>query len=86
MPGLLLGLVDIFFLPGRVGIERLSWTDRLLVKVGAMMEKDPLKKKALRSDMDGVKRENIAALVNAIRTYTPVVGESTCLMAESGIS
>lgn len=59
----------IYFLRGRVVINKLSWTDRLVVKLGAMMEKDPEKKALMRRGFDGVKRENINPLIKAAMEY-----------------
>ncbi len=61
------GLVDpslIFFLPGRLIQSKLSWKDRLMLKIGAMMVKDPEAKKSMLQDRDNVKEENIHAIVS----------------------
>jgi len=55
--------MEIFFFPGRLVIGQLSWKDRLFLRLGSMLEKDPVKKKAMQQDIDGVKRENIAGLI-----------------------
>jgi len=60
----------IYFLRGRVVINKLSWTDRLVVKLGAMMEKDPEKKALMRRGFDGVKRENVNPLIKAALEYS----------------
>ena len=56
----------IFFLPGRVAIKKLSWVDRIMIKMGAMLEPDPVKKKAMVTDVDNVVKTNLAALIAAI--------------------
>ncbi|HZX58576.1 MAG TPA: flavodoxin domain-containing protein [Mucilaginibacter sp.] len=53
----------VFFLRGRVVINKLSWTDKLIVWFGAMREKDPQKKALMRRGFDAVKRENINPLI-----------------------
>jgi menaquinone-dependent protoporphyrinogen IX oxidase len=71
------GLVDfshIFFLPGRLIQSRLSWKDRFMLKVGAIMVKDPEAKKFMRQDRDNVKEENITAIVSM---SSAVLGEDT---------
>ncbi|WP_193311663.1 flavodoxin domain-containing protein [Agriterribacter humi] len=60
------GLVDpshLFFLPGRLIQSKLSWKDRFMLNVGAMLVKDPEAKKFMRQDSDNVKEENINAIV-----------------------
>ena len=44
----LLDQLDIFFLPGRLVTQKLSWKDRLILRLGIMMEKDPARKKAMK--------------------------------------
>ena len=61
------GVLDpsrIFFLPGRLIQSKLSWKDRFMLKVGAMMVKDPEAKKFMLQDRDNVKEENIREIVN----------------------
>lgn len=63
------GLIDkgsIFFLPGRLNIRQLSWKDRLILRMGARLEKDQHKKAAMTRDIDAVKRENISGILNAV--------------------
>jgi menaquinone-dependent protoporphyrinogen IX oxidase len=60
------GLLDpsrIFFLPGRLIQSKLSWKDRFMLNVGAMLVKDPEAKKFMLQDRDNVKEENINAIV-----------------------
>ena len=68
LPETLVTNATIFFLPGRVVINKLSWMDKLTVRIGAIMEKDPKKKALMRRGFDGVKRENINDLIkNALQ-------------------
>mgnify|MGYP001060196185 CR=1 FL=1 len=65
------GLLDpsrIFFLPGRLIQSKLSWKDRFMLNVGAMLVKDPETKKFMRQDRDNVKVENISAMINKSRS------------------
>ncbi|HRN57907.1 MAG TPA: flavodoxin domain-containing protein [Agriterribacter sp.] len=55
---------NIFFLPGRLIQSKLSWKDRFMLNVGAMLVKDPEAKKFMRQDRDNVKIENMSAVIN----------------------
>lgn len=70
IPKTLMNKADIFFMQGRLTISKLSWLDRLVLRMGARLEKDRDKKKAMLQDFDHVKRENIRSLVGAISAYT----------------
>jgi menaquinone-dependent protoporphyrinogen IX oxidase len=70
IPAALEGLADIFFLAGRLVISKLSWIDRLVLKMGASLEKDPARKKAMLQDFDSVKKENLKMLIHAVSAYT----------------
>jgi menaquinone-dependent protoporphyrinogen IX oxidase len=70
IPNTLVNLADIFFLGGRLIINKLSWIDRLVLKMGASLEKNPARKKAMLQDFDSVKKENIKALVYTVSVYT----------------
>ena len=61
---------EIFFLPGRVVIRKLSWFDRLVLKVGAYMQKDPAKKAQMLHGFDRVKRENINDIIKNVLHFT----------------
>ncbi len=61
--------LTVFYLPGRLRINNLSWKDRLMLKMGARLTKDPHVKKAMLTDYDHVKKENLAPLLHAVRTY-----------------
>ena len=70
VPALLLSGSNTFFLPGRLIRKELTWSDRLLVKIGASLEKDPVRKKAMLHDIDAVKKENLVEMLTAIRSLT----------------
>lgn len=79
---------EFYFLPGRMIIQKLSWKDRLMMKMGAWLTKDPSAKKAMLTDYNNVRKENIAALLNAVRKFSavrrPIVQQAETL-APSGI-
>jgi menaquinone-dependent protoporphyrinogen IX oxidase len=74
IPPVLLDKFDIYFLQGRMIMSKLSWIDRLMLKMGASLEKDPETKKRMLQDFDSVKKENIYSLLDAVNAYrkTPV--------------
>lgn len=73
LPGDLADQFSIFFLPGRLIHGKLSWIDRVILALGSMRQKDPEKKKAMRADYNGVKRENLDPLLKAIGANQPAV-------------
>jgi len=56
----------LFFLPGRCIIAGLSWKDRLLLKLGAWLEKDPEKKAVMRNGFDHLDRNKLEPLIENI--------------------
>lgn len=60
---------EIYFLHGRMIRKNLSWTDRILLKIGSMFTKDPDEKKGMLADFDAVKTDNIVPLANAVSVY-----------------
>lgn len=70
IPENLVKMTEFFFLAGRVIISNLSWLDKLTVRMGALMQKDPVKKEAMRRGFDGVKRENINQLIKHALHYS----------------
>ncbi len=59
--------LKVYFLPGRLQVGKLSWKDRLMLKIGARLTKDPQEKKRMLADYDDVKKENIAGMVEDLR-------------------
>jgi len=59
--------VKSFFLPGRCIISGLSWKDRLMLKIGAWMEKDPKNKAVMKAGFDNMARGKLDQLVNEVR-------------------
>ena len=59
----------VFFLPGRCVVSKLYWTDRFMLKMGAMLEKDPKKKATMKSDYDLMDEKQLDSLIAAAREY-----------------
>lgn len=63
IPATLKSICTVFFLHGRMCVEKLSWKDRLLLKLGAYFVKDKEEKKQMLQDFDDVKKENLQSLI-----------------------
>ncbi|MDO3628244.1 flavodoxin domain-containing protein [Mucilaginibacter sp. BT774] len=61
---------EVYFLPGRVDMSRLSWFHRLMIKVGALMQKDRQKRYVMQRGYDAVKREHINPLIKSVLHYS----------------
>ena len=72
LPPSILKKIQFYYLPGRMIMRNLSGWDRFMLKMGAKLTKDPVEKKAMLTDFDHVKKENILPLIAAIRTYKEV--------------
>lgn len=59
----------VIFLKGRMIQRNLSWTDRLLLKMGAWFTKDPEEKKRMLSDFDGVEAANLRPVLQALKLW-----------------
>nr|WP_294796305.1 flavodoxin domain-containing protein [uncultured Mucilaginibacter sp.] len=59
-------LVEVYFVPGRCNISGLSWTDRILLKIGAWFEKDPMNKEAMQNGFDNMDRKALDPLIAAV--------------------
>jgi menaquinone-dependent protoporphyrinogen IX oxidase len=57
----------IYFLPGRLILNRLSWVDSILLKMGAWMAKSREAKEEMVKEYNEVSKENIKELVNAVK-------------------
>jgi menaquinone-dependent protoporphyrinogen IX oxidase len=60
---------QIFVLPGRLLIEKLSWKEKLLLKMGALLAKDPAQKQMMRQGYDGMRKDSIAPLVASVLAF-----------------
>ena len=63
IPASLIKGTNIYFLPGRLVKSRLSFMDRLMLKMGAMLQKDAEVGKRMLQDFDGVSRQNLQTLI-----------------------
>lgn len=77
IPAELIANCTVFFLPGRLNIKNLSWKDRFMLETGARLAKDPGAKKAMLTDYDHVKKENIIVPVKEIKKYCITVASAT---------
>lgn len=66
IPPSLLPSCQVFFLQGRLKMSKLSWKDRLLLKIGARLSPDPIERKNMLTEYDDVKKENLQPLLAAI--------------------
>ncbi|HVU57937.1 MAG TPA: flavodoxin domain-containing protein [Puia sp.] len=73
IPHDLIGPENVFFLPGRVIIGRLSWRDRFMLKMGARLQKDPAKKASMLRDADNVKKEHLSPILHHITTPVEIL-------------
>jgi menaquinone-dependent protoporphyrinogen IX oxidase len=69
IPSALTGICHLYFLPGRIVVSKLNWKDMLFLKLGAFLEKDPVKKKTMGKDMDQVNKGNLPLLTTAISKF-----------------
>lgn len=60
---------QVFFLPGRCVIDKLSWLDRIGLKLGAMMAKDPKQKANMNSGFDRMDRTALDQVIKAIEQH-----------------
>jgi len=72
LPPSILKKAQFYYLPGRMIMRNLSAWDRFMLKMGAKLTKDLVEKKAMLTDFDHVKKENILPIVEAIRTLKGV--------------
>jgi menaquinone-dependent protoporphyrinogen IX oxidase len=59
---------DVFFLPGRVIVSKLSWKDWFILKMGAMAEKDPKKKAVMNKGFDGMNQKHLNGLIVGVNS------------------
>lgn len=60
---------EFFFVPGRVIVSGLNWKDRFVLKMGAMMQKDPEKKAAMLRGFDRMDKKHLNGLIKRIGNY-----------------
>jgi menaquinone-dependent protoporphyrinogen IX oxidase len=69
IPETILKAAGVYFFPGRMIIEKLSWRDKFMLTIGTRLQKDAAVKKAMLQNFDDVKKERITELVNAVKTF-----------------
>jgi len=69
IPVALCNEAETFFLPGRMIMSKLSWLDKMLLKMGARMQKDPSVRERMLRDVDNVSRENLDDAIKRIKSY-----------------
>lgn len=72
IPSAIMKDCEFYFLPGRMIMQKLSWKDRFMLKMGARLAKDPAAKKVMLTDYDNVRKENIAALLNSVQEFSAI--------------
>ena len=69
IPTELAGKLYTFFLPGRLKIDKLSWLDRLLLKIGARLAKHEEEKVIMLTDYDFVQKKELSGLLNSVHSF-----------------
>jgi len=69
IPVALYNEAETFFLPGRMIMSKLSWLDKMFLKMGARMQKDPSVRERMLRDVDNVSRENLDDAIKRIKSY-----------------
>lgn len=54
-----------FFLPGRCVVNNLKWFDRVVLKIGAMLQNDPVVKDAMNNGFDNISPKHLDGLIAA---------------------
>jgi menaquinone-dependent protoporphyrinogen IX oxidase len=73
IPHDLIGPENVFFLPGRLLIDKLSWKDKFMLRMGARLQKDPAKKASMLRNLDGVRKEHLAPILQHVATPAEVI-------------
>lgn len=66
LPVELIDKCHVFFLPGSLVLENLSFLDKMALRMGARFEKDPEQKKRMLYGYNDIKQENISPLLYAV--------------------
>lgn len=59
--------IAVFFLPGKCVISRLSWKDRIVLKMGAWLQKDVHKKALMNRGFNHMDKKKLDPLIIAFR-------------------
>jgi len=71
IPSSLIDKCEFYYLPGRLNIEKLSWWDRFMLKMGARLAKTQEEKHAMTINYDQVKKEYLGPLIKSARSLNP---------------
>lgn len=80
IPKEITGNCGFYYLPGRMIMQKLSWKDRFMLKMGARLTRDPAEKKAMLTDNNDVVRENLNGLIAAVEKYAGIPVSAPSLM------
>lgn len=67
IPGDIREKSQIYYLPGRLIFEKLTWTDRFLLKMVALLSKNSNGKRNTPVDFDNVKKDHLKDMINDIK-------------------
>lgn len=70
VPAELLHQCKVYFLPGRLVYKNLSWMDKFMLRMGALLSKEPEAKKTMLADYDEVKKENLDEMLRDIKRFS----------------
>jgi menaquinone-dependent protoporphyrinogen IX oxidase len=76
IPAQVLKDCTLFFLPGRLRFKKLSWSDKILLRMGYFLSSKSQKEKMHLTDYDDVKKENLIDLLHAVRNEFSVAEPS----------
>jgi menaquinone-dependent protoporphyrinogen IX oxidase len=74
VPKSILQQSHIYFLHGRLIYKTLSRLDKFMLRMGAMLTRDPKTRKAMRTDYDDVKKESLMPLITELKKATRQTG------------
>jgi menaquinone-dependent protoporphyrinogen IX oxidase len=69
IPASLFANSRFYYLHGKLVINKLSWKDKFMLKMGARLTKDPAIKKTMLTEYDDVKKVNIRELLFDLRSF-----------------
>lgn len=69
LPSELKQFCEIYFLPGRLDISKLSTLDKLTIKLATLFEKNKIKKTAMRQGIDNVHKHYLIPLIKSVHSY-----------------
>jgi menaquinone-dependent protoporphyrinogen IX oxidase len=67
IPGELRSVKNVFYLHGRMAMNKLSLADKILLNVGASLNKDKLMKQKMLTDFDDVRKSNLGSFFDAVK-------------------